>query len=500
MGRGEGIRTPKKCIGIEIGRNHVRAAQIARTPEGLRLERTFATQTRRSTDSTAAILHSLIQDHGFDPRADVAVSLPSHAFFFADVQTDAAGLAGLQAGDASSLRNWFPIPTENAITQVCTALPSPDGRHSLLVAATSCEQLAEHLAALDEARIKPMRVDSPTIAGQAAIAANHPASLQGRAVVLYVDESTLSIAATQDGYLLLVRNLPMLSSETQDLETVVQQTAEILAQEIEITWKRLFHSDPEAGLYIFFIASGRMAELLPPAIGEKIDSRIVPVNPCVNVIRSATADADSFLCVAEGLALRTLQPQATSRTDFLKAYRTRTQPAVRVRREMAICGGLAAAAVVIWVIGLFLQLSSMESQYAKLREQERAIFLRVVPEERTVVNPAAQLQQKLDALRKDCELFTGFNPNQPGPLEVLATLSRQIPASGNLRLHEMLIAGGSVRITGTCDSFATFGDWQRILENTPGLRLVDAPQPQKRPESQKVEFKISLSTTEKKAS
>jgi hypothetical protein len=39
-----------------------------------------------------------------------------------------------------------------------------------------------------------------------------------------------------------------------------------------------------------------------------------------------------------------------------------------------------------------------------------------------------------------------------------------------------------------------------VLENTPGLHLVDAPQPQKSPDSQKVEFKISLSTTEKKAS
>lgn len=464
------------------------------------MERTFATQTRRSTDSTAAILRSLIQEHGFDPRAEIAVSLPSHVFFFADVQTDAAGLAALQKGDASNLRDCFPIPSEDTITQICTALPSPDGRNLLLVAATSCEQLAEHLGALEEARIKPVRVDCPTIAGQAAIAVNHPASLHGRAVVLYVDESTISLAATQDGYLLLVRNLPMLSSETQDLESVVQQTAEILAQEIEITWNRIFHSDPEAGQYIFLVASGRVTELLPPALGEKIDSRIVLVNPCVNIIRSAAADADSFLCVAEGLALRTLQPHVVNSTDFLKPYRTRTQPAVRVRREMVVCGGLAAAAAAIWVIGLFLQLSSLESQYAKLKEQEKAIFLRVVPEERTVVNPSAQLQQKLDALRKDCELFTGFNPNRPGPLEVLALLSRQIPPSGNLRLHEILIAGGTVRITGTCDSFATFGDWQRILENTPGLRLVDAPQPQKRPESQKVEFKISLSTTEKKAS
>jgi Tfp pilus assembly PilM family ATPase/Tfp pilus assembly protein PilN len=491
---------PRKCIGIDIGRTHVRAAQMARTSEGLRLERTFTTQTRRSTDSPTTILHSLFHEHGFDPRADVAVSLPHHMFFFADVQTDAAGLAGLQTGDASSLRNCFPIPTEDAISQVCSTLPSADRRNSLLVAATSRDQLAEHLALLDEAKIKPVRIDAPMIAAQAAIAVNHPDALKGLAVILYVDESTLSIAVTQDANLLQVRNLPMFSGEAQEAESLAQQTAEVVAQEIEITWKRLFGKDPEPGLGVLLIASGRMAELLVPAIREKIDSRIVPVNPCAATAKSETADADSSLCVAEGLALRTLQPQAAGRTDFLAAYRTRTRPVVRMRRELTICGGLAAAAAAVWVVGLFLQLSSLESRYAGLKEQEKAIFHHAVPEEPTIVNPAAQLQQKIDALRKDCETFTCFNPNQPGPLEVLSLLSRQIPASGNLRLCEMLIAGGSIRITGTCDSFATFGDWQRVLENTPGLRLVDAPQPQKNPDSQKVEFKVSLSTTEKKAS
>lgn len=473
---------------------------MARTSEGLRLERTFATQTRRSTDSLAAILHSLIHEHGFDAKAEVAVSLPHPVFFFADVQTDAAGLAAIRAGDASSLRNCFPLPTEDAVTQVCTVLPSADGRHSLLVAATSQEQIIEHLAALDEARIKPARMDAPMIAAQAAIATNHPDAAKGLAVVLYVDEATLSIAVTQDGGLLQVRNLPLFGGDAQDGESLARQTVEIVAQEIEITWNRLFGKDPEAGLCIFLIASGPMAEPFAAALREKMDGRIVPVDPCAVVTRSEAADADGSVCVAEGLALRTLQPQAGNATDFLSAYRARTQPAVRVRRELAVCGGLAAAAAAIWVVGLFLRLSSLESQYASLKQQETAIFRSAVPEETAIVNPAAQLQQKLDALRKDCDMFTGFNPNRPGPLEVLSVLSRQMPPAGALRLQEMLIAGDSIRITGTCDSFATFLDWQRVLENTPGLHLVDAPQPQKSPDSQKVEFKISLSTTEKKAS
>jgi len=491
---------PRKCIGIDIGRTHVRAAQMARTSEGLRLERTFATQTRRSTDSLASILHSLIQEHGFDAKADVAVSLPHHLFFFADVQVDAAQRAAIQAGDASSLRNCFPMPIEDAVTQVCTILPSEDGRHSLLVAATSQEQIAEHLATLQEAKIKPARVEMPMIAAQATIVVNHPDAAQGLAVMLYVDESTLSIAVTQDGGLLQVRTLPLFGADTQDVESLARQTVEIVAQEIEITWNRLFGRNPDAGLSTFLIASGPLAEPLASTIREKVDGRVVPIDPCAIVTRSEAADADASVCIAEGLALRAMQPRAAEAGDFLSAYLVRTRPAVRVRRELTICGGLAAAAAAVWAIGLFLHLSSLESQYAGLKRQEKMIFRNAVPDETTIVNPAAQLQQRLGALRKDCELFTGFNPNRLGPLEVLGTLSRQMPAAGTLRLQEMLIAGDSVRITGTCDSFATFLDWQRTLESTPGLRLVDAPQPQKSPDSQKVQFKVSLSTTEKKAS
>ncbi|MGE5294577.1 MAG: PilN domain-containing protein [Solirubrobacterales bacterium] len=490
---------PKKCIGIDIGRVHVRAAQMARTPEGLCLEKTFDTQTRRSTDSLATILRSLTQEHGFDPRAEVAVSLPEHVFYFADVQTDAAGLASLRAGDASCLKNCFPIPTEDAIAQVCTVRPSADGRSSLLVAATSCDQIREHLASLDEARIKPARVDAPMIAAQTAITTNHPAAIRGLAVILSVDESTLSIGVMQDGSLLLVRNLPMFSDDKQNAESLAQQTAEIVAQEIEITWKRLFGKDPDAGLGIFLIASDRMTELLVPAIREKIDSRIVPVRPYANVTGLQAVETGSSLCVAEGLALRTLQPQAADPIDFLAAYRARTEPAVRPRRELAICGGLAAAVAAVWIVGLFLQLSALESRYTNLKEQERTIFQRAVPDETTVVNATAQLQQKLDALRKDCELYTCFNPGRPAPLEVLYTLSRQVPATGTLRLHDVLIAGDSVAITGTCDSFNTFSEWQRLLENTPELRFTSEPQSQKTSDS-KVEFKASLSTTEKKSS
>jgi hypothetical protein len=61
-----------------------------------------------------------------------------------------------------------------------------------------------------------------------------------------VDEATLSIAVTQDGGLLQVRNLPLFARDAQDGESLARQTVEIVAPEIEITWNRLFGKDPEA--------------------------------------------------------------------------------------------------------------------------------------------------------------------------------------------------------------------------------------------------------------
>ena len=490
---------PKRCIGIDLGRSRVCAVQVARTAEGFRLEKALAMQTRRSTDSLPAILHSLTREHGFDRRADVAVALPLHAFFFADIETDAKGLERIRAADTAGLKDYFPIPADDIVAQVCSVRRMDGGRNSVLVAASSREQLREGLQSLNEGRIKPARIDTPITTVHATIAMNHPESAAGLAIILHVDESTLSLAVTQEGGILLVRNIPMFSSDDQEDEAFARQTAEIVAQEIEITWQRLFGNDPDPGLRIFLVAPRRMAASLAPSIQDKTNSQVIPVNPFARVARSEEVAANLPLCVAEGLALRTLQPEGTDPIDFLGAYRTRTRPKFRITKELTVCAGLAAAAAVVWVAGLFLQLSSLESSYGRLKKQAQEVFHQTVPEEENIVDPAAQLQQRLDALRKECEILTCLNSGRPAPLEILYALSRNTPATASLRLQDVLIAGDSVRITGSCDTFATLSEWQRLLETIPGLRVVDVPRPTKDAQSGKVQFTISLSTGESKA-
>jgi hypothetical protein len=490
---------PKRCIGIDIGRTHLCAAQVVRTAEGFQLEKAFAMPTRRSTDSLPAILHSLTDEHGFDRRAEVAVSLPLHTFFFADIEADAKELELIRTTDITRLKDYFPIPAEQLITQVCSVLRLAEGKYSTLVAASSREQLHEGLQSLSDGKIKPTCLDTPITAVHAALVHNYAESTTGLAVILYADETTLNLAVTRDGSILLVRNIPVFSSGEQNAPTFAQQAAEIVAQEIEITWRRLFGNAPDPGLRIFLVAPGQRRAPLASCLQEKISGQVIPVDPYAHVARAEDVDEDLPVCVAEGLALRILQPQGTTRVDFLAAYRARTRPKLRMRRELTVCAALGAAAAVVWGAGLFLQLSSLESRYEHLKQQAREVFRQAVPEETNIIDPVAQLQQRLDAFHKESEILTCLHAGHPAPLEIVDTLSRHTPATAGLKLEDVLIVADSVRIRGSCDSFATFSQWQRGLESIPGWRIVDVPRPTREDQSGKVRFTISLSTAESEA-
>jgi hypothetical protein len=491
---------PRRCIGIDIGRSHLHAVQIARTSEGFCLEKAFGMQTRRSTDALPDILLALTRDHGFDRWADVAVSLPHHAFFFADVEINEAGLARLRTADVSGLKDHFPIPAEDLVAQVCSVLRFADAKDSALIAATSCPVLREQLRLLGEGRMRPARIDTPVTAARTAVVLNHPESARGIALILYADESTVSLAVTHDGRILLVRNIPMHLAPDENLESFARQTAEVVAQEVEITWKRLFDSVPDAGLRIFLIASRKMAEWLVSSLQGKLPGQVIPVDACRKIVRAKGVKPDFPVAVAEGLAVGTLGSDEGGRINFLTPYHLRTQPHMRMKRELTICAGLAAAAAVVWTIGLFLQLSSLEADYAQVKNQAVEIFHRAVPEEKNVVDPAAQLRQKLASFRQEAETFACFSPDRSAPLEILQALSQRTPTRGSLKLHDMLITGGSVRIMGSCDSFATFSEWQQLLATTPGLQVANVPNPKKDAESGRVTFTISLSSTRSRTS
>jgi len=484
----------KRCIGIDIGLSHVRAVQIARTPDGFLLEEKFGMQTRRSTDSPVEILRSLPVEHGFDRHADIVLSLPYHAIFFAGTETDTAGLQALRAGEASILKDDFPIPGDEILVQVCSERTLPQGNHFVLVAATSSAPLAEELRGFDEARMPPAAIDTSVTALRTAVAWNHPESAEGTALILYVDESALNLTVLQDGEILMVRNIPVHMRGVANDESLAERVATIIEGEVEITWRKAFGANPDADMRIYLATARETAEPLAATIQEKVEGQLVVVNPYAAVQPSQGAEADFPVLVAEGLALRMLSADQTDRVDFLAAYNERMRPRLNAGKQLAVCAALLAVTAVVWFAGLLIQLSFLEKEYARAKQQIETVFRATLPEEKNVVNPLAQIQQKLDAFQEEYDLFAPFRPERLSVLATLDLLSAHTPAEGHLTLDDVLVVADSVRVMGACDSFATLSQWQHRLEELRVFGVVDTQNQKKDAQTGKVHFTVSLSS------
>jgi len=482
----------RRYIGIDIGRSHLRAVQIARTPDGPLIEKVFGMQTRRSTDSLPDILRSLVDRHGFERTAETIVSVPAQAVFFTEIQADATAVQALRTGTASQVMGGLPIPAEEIVAQVCSTRTIPPDKCGILIAATSSESLRELLHALAQARLRPTAIDAPVSAIRMAVAFNHPEMAEGTAVILSVDVAALSLTVTENGKVLICRNIPVPCD--QDAECPVEQIAAIAESELEITWRRLFGGDPDKDLRVFIVsAPGRAAELAA-ALAGKFECRTTAVDPYANVRRTGDAAADFPICMAEGLALRTLSGDQGHAMDFLAAYHARVRPGWAVKRELALCAALVALTAMAWVAGLFVQRSCLESEYEGLKKQIRDAFQQALPQEKNIVNPPVQLRQQLEAMRKDPQLAAVMGSGRLSPLEMMHALTTHAPADGNVALGDTFITADSVQAMGSCDSFGVLAQWQQRLEQIGQFGTVAFENQMKDAKTGRVHFTLLMSS------
>jgi len=483
----------KRCIGIDIGSSYLRAVQIMRTEDELCIEKVFSTQTRRSKDSPLEILRRLSSKHGFDHRADVAISMPHDAVFFRNLETDFAGLEQIRQVPKSALAHNIPIEPDQIVAQACSHRQLPDDKYSVLTAAVSKTSLHDRLNILADAKIHPDLVETAIFAIHSTIVTNHPEIATGQAIIAYIDESYLTLAVTENSNILIVRNIPIVSNSDNNTDSIQEHVAELLAREAEVTWQKVFGTDIEQETKIYLAIGGDVSCDLEAAVKESLRCQIVTVEPYAMVKRSFEKNGDTGICVAEGLALRALAPEKTVGVNFLEADNADMKPALDLRKELIISAALVAAIIVVSFVGLFVRLFHLESKYTNIKNEIRQVFQHTLPQETNIVNPLVQLEQQLVSFRKDNQLFASFYPNNLTPLKVLHNITTNTPSESNIRIDDLLITTESVRLKGTCDSFDSVYQWQRLLQEIDGFTLVDVKDPQRNPKGDAIHFTILIS-------
>jgi len=483
----------RRCIGIEIGSYYLRAVQIARAGEQFLIEKVFDTQTRRSTDSLPDILQSLSSQFGFDRRAEVAISLGSDEVFYRNLETDFAALEQIRSGKLSTLEYNFPIQPGEIVAGTYSCRQLPAEKYSVLAAATARAAINEKLQILSDAKMQPALIEAAVFAVHSTVIFNHPEIRVGQAIIANIDDEHLTVAVTQDNGILIVRNIPFAIRPDSDSGSQEEQIALVLSREAQVTWRRVFGAEIGQETKVYLIA-GSDCDYLQSLVEENLHCQVIIVDPYAKVKTAGDYKVDFPIYVAEGLALRVLAPEKTKGVNFLQLNKAGTKTKLDLKKELVTYAAIVGAIAVCWAIGLFLRLSYLEDSFAGLKNQITDVFQDSLPEEKNIVNPLVQLEQKLGSFHKDYQLFASFCPQGSDPLEVLRTISANMPSQANMKINDLLIAADTIRIIGSCDSFESVYQWQQVLREVSGFKLVDVQDVQKEPKSGIVRFTMVLSS------
>ncbi len=487
----------KRAIGLDITSHSIRAVQLVKKSDQLHIEKVFVAPTRRDSDVPADIIRRLTSHLGFDWRANIAVSMDHRAVFFKEFKLSTERLEQLDTEDATLLNNSFPIAPEDAVVQVCSIEELAQDEHMILVAATSKSVLEERLSTLEQVHITPQLVETDVFALRAAILVNHPSIAFGRSLIIHVDQTHLCLAVLADGKVLVVRNTPLTPMGCDETEGDPQaRLAALISHEAQITWQKLYNCAPDQTNQIVLATGCHPIEELTEHLEKQIGCPVQQADPCQHVlINKKKVQCHPSMLVAEGLALRVLAPQQTTGVDFLQHRHATSRLEVNVKKEASVCGSLVLGIVIIWIIGMVTELSSLKDTYTQVKAQINQTFEQAMPQQRNV-DPVAQLQQGIETLRKDKERLGLRGMASINPLTVLQYISITQPPKTDITVKEVFIGTHAITLTAACKDFGIPYQWKDKLEAIDGFAEVKINNPSMDKRTQQVNFTMDISIDE----
>ncbi|PIE60959.1 MAG: hypothetical protein CSA29_05810 [Desulfobacterales bacterium] len=108
-------------------------------------------------------------------------------------------------------------------------------------------------------------------------------------------------------------------------------------------------------------------------------------------------------------------------------------------------------------------ISVMEKEINRLNTDINQVFSSVFPGVKTIVDPVAQMQVKLDALQQ--ERNAGDMGQHLLNIDILNEISRTLPASLDIQLNRFVRNKNNLRITGNADQFNTIDKMKHAFES-----------------------------------
>lgn len=203
----------KRIIGLDISKTDIYATLVVRQKKNVTVEKMFHVPIEQNTtvsknESTVEALKKLVTQL---PKYDqLNTTLSSSVIIFKEIKLPFVEREKIALVINYEIEPLLPFPIQDAVVDFIITKILPDEKSSIvLVACTQKQQVAQHLALLQEADIQPDTISVDFFALYGLYKATPAyAQIQGNTIFIDMGFSTTRIGYLQDGQLRFIRILP----------------------------------------------------------------------------------------------------------------------------------------------------------------------------------------------------------------------------------------------------------------------------------------------------
>jgi type II secretion system protein L len=411
--------------------------------------------------------------------------LPYEKVFFGHLRTEVAKPEDVRRLLKFELEDDLPVPFEELVADLCSRRPVEEGRQEYLIAAVSRAEIGKWNQAWETAGHRCSVCSTDICALEAVARLVRPGPGEGPVLLVHVDGHRMILVLWRDGAILYGRHLTC----TGDAETI-QRT---LVREIELTRRSALGRQPPS-VEILLSGPGALVCELTGKLSQATGQAVRSLWPLPVSAASGVADLDGQFTLALGLALVGLNASGDE-LNFLKADLFQVDRAAKSRAKQAALMSAVLLVAILVLLGFrtFRQLTSLEAQRASATRDIRAVFLEVFPEEKKVVNEAAQMKEHLDSLRKERDMLAAVVGKRVQPLRVLHILSQRMTSDQGIGISSFSIKDRTIHVAGTGNSFESIEQFLEELRRVPEFASIELEDMAQSRGGNRPEFRLLIS-------
>ena len=419
-----------KSLGISIGRNRLSAVLWEQSLLSSKMEGECSVtcgEPYGGAEDIARLAEEVRKIAGPGTLPPAVLSLPAAWTFLRRISLPVSDLPRAKKIHLAELEGNLPIEDEEILSDV---LPSPAGETGIFLAIAAQRSVVEKaVTAFSGAGFRPDRTVTDHVALLCAVLSSKAGC------------SGLVFSSTND-FVILRLNGGAVSSARQFPEAIAENLEELAGGIREMLGEA--KGSPSLTSLVIGDLSPPLAEILPQA------DRFAPPGNFGNASPLAYGAALSPFYAREtgGFSLRT----------SAEAESERKKQRFRIR----IAAAAAAIAILSASASIEVARRSQMKKVSRIREAIRKEFTEAVPGAKVIVQETAQIREKIQSLsRQRKELGTDF----PEPSDMLAKVSRALPANQDLSVREVSFDSGRLRLLGEAGSSQLVETFRASLVN-----------------------------------